>query len=233
MTASPDKPAARGRCDPRTNQPLFTEDTHQAIGNCKDKAQYLSDPFPVEEMYVTIPPNKNARHDLPEYLGVRGESKLESFHDNLAHFGNCGMRESLADNLNLCGTTRYNLTIRYKFHLLGMSADERTAMPSGWEAVVPVWNHTKLKFINTMAFRSGSKEQFEWVEDLPEDNGERFFSEYLVQQEKREKEIPEDKPEDKVLRSSKVVKEDSEIAPGEVAPWWMCRAVGKSQRPER
>ena len=190
VTASPGKPSARGRRDPRTNQPLFTEDTHLAIENCKQKAVYLSDPLPLEDMYLTVAANKNSRHSLPEYIAVRGESKLESFHDNLANFANCGMRESLADNLNLQGTAHYNLTIRFKHRLLAMTLDERSLVPAGWECVVPYWNHTELRFINEMAVSSGSQQQFQWVENLPEDTGERFFSEYLAQQSRRKLEIP-------------------------------------------
>jgi len=93
---------------------LFTADTKAAVDNCKDKARYLSDPLPLEKMYDKILPNPNSTHQLTEYLSLRGESKLEAFHDRFAHFANCGMRASLADNLNLAGTARYNLFIRHK-----------------------------------------------------------------------------------------------------------------------
>ena len=102
---------ALGRLDPITKETLFTRETKDAIANCKDKAQYLQDPLPLEKMYYSIPPNPNATHGLNEYLSRKGESTLESFQLNLAHFGNIGMRESLADNLNLTGTVRHNVTI--------------------------------------------------------------------------------------------------------------------------
>ena len=56
-----------------------------------------------------------------------------------------------------------------------MSLDKRSLIPAGWECVVPYWNHTELRFINEMAVSSGSQQQFQWVENLPEDTGERFF----------------------------------------------------------
>ena len=95
-----------GRLDPVKGVPLFTPDTRTAVENCKLKAEYLADPLPLEEMYDKIPPNPNSKHGLTEYLSKRGESKLEAFHDRFAHFANCGMRDSLADNLNLAGTAR-------------------------------------------------------------------------------------------------------------------------------
>ena len=103
-SASEGSAPALGRLDPITKEPLFTAETKTVVGNCKDKCQYLQDPLPLDEMYDVIEPNPNSPHGLKEYLSRRGESNLESFHLMLAHFGNTGMRESLADNLNLTGT---------------------------------------------------------------------------------------------------------------------------------
>jgi len=71
----------------------------------------MSDPSPLQDMCNEILPNPNSSHQLVEHLSLRGESKLEAFHDRFAHFANCRMRASLADNLNLAGTARYNLLI--------------------------------------------------------------------------------------------------------------------------
>jgi hypothetical protein len=136
-------------------------------------------------MYRLIPPNPNAKHNLPQYLSRRAESKLESFHDNLSHFANSGMRRSLADNLNLCGTARYNLAIRHKLLLTQTGNptidDYRKRIPAGWEEVVSYYNHTELTFINRLARDAAgtNHKPFENVEWLPPDSGERFFSEYL------------------------------------------------------
>jgi len=103
----------------------------------------------------------------------------------LAHFGNCGMRTTLADNLNLTGTARHNMTIRHKISL----TDEKTSrvlrakIPAAFEGVVSFFNHTELQHINTIALEAGITQQnlpFRNLESLPKDNGERFFSEYLT-----------------------------------------------------
>jgi len=55
-------------------------------------------------MHDCVLPNPNSTHQLTECLLLRGESKSEAFHDQVAHFANCGMCPSLAGNLNLAGT---------------------------------------------------------------------------------------------------------------------------------
>jgi hypothetical protein len=176
---------ALGRRDPMTQQTLFTEDTRNAWENCKEKVEYLQDPLPLEEMYFVIKPHPSSPHGLNEYLSRRGESSLESFHLLLAHFANCGMRNSLADNLNLTGTARFNITIRHKMRLVQLPTDrvvDRKKMPAAWETVVPYFNHLELQYVNRMAEQAGlSKQQvpFHNVESIVEDTGERFFSEYL------------------------------------------------------
>ena len=110
---------------------------------------------------------------------------MEAFHLLLAHFGNSGMRRSLADSLNLTGTARYNHDIRYKLRLVNLSAEEqllRKRVPASWETEVPFYNHSELHWINKMATTAGIDAlllPFQNLETLPEDNGERFFSCYL------------------------------------------------------
>jgi len=184
---------AGGRLDPTRLEPLFTSDTKNAVDCCKDKAEHLSDPLPMQDMYDIIPPNPNSTHQLSECLSKRGESKLEAFHDRFAHFANCGMRDSLADNLNLAGTARYNLAIRHKRSLVSVSGNEkrvekgvlsdpeqRKKVPSGWDRVVPCFNHSELACINQLANAVGCGHPFPHAETLPPDNGERFFSECLT-----------------------------------------------------
>jgi len=178
-TASEGSLPAMGRLDPLTKETLFTPDTKPAIENCKDKCQYLQDPLPLEEMYDTIKPSPNSRHGLTECLSRRGESNLESFHLLLAHFGNNGMRASLADNLNLTGTARYNLQVRHKLRLSRKPQETRAMLPSSWETIVPYCNHSELAFVNDLAVKAGVVIPFAEVEPLIKDNGERFFSEYL------------------------------------------------------
>jgi hypothetical protein len=59
---------ALGRIDPISKQTLFTAETKDAIRNCKEKANHLQDPFPIEKMYHVILPNPNSAHRLNIYL---------------------------------------------------------------------------------------------------------------------------------------------------------------------
>jgi len=101
----------------------------------------------------------------------------------LAHFGNCGMRTSLADNLNLTGTARHNVSTRHKRRLLTLQNPERRKVPAMFETMVPFFNHTELHCVNQLAISAGASPQnvpFQRLETLPPDNGERFFSECLT-----------------------------------------------------
>jgi hypothetical protein len=171
---------AKGRLDPYRNIALFTPETKSAVENCKEKAIYLGDPLPLDQMYDKIKRSPNAEHNLVEYLSKRGESKLEAYHDRAAHFANTGMRSSLCDNLNLCGTARYNLAIRQKRALISSNDSDRRRIPAGWEKVVPFWNHSELWFVNGLASKLALPLPFPMAERLPPDNGERFFSEYMA-----------------------------------------------------
>ena len=171
---------ALGRLDPMTQHPLFTSETKVAWTNCMEKAEHLQDPLPLTEMYDVILPNENSKHGLKQHLSRRGESCLESFHLRLAHFANNGsMRNSLADNLNLTGTARYNLSIRHRQRLSSMSLSDRSKIPSAWEETVPHFNHSELAWVNELATKAGMEEVPFVVEPLTDDTGERFFSEHL------------------------------------------------------
>jgi len=178
---------ARGRKDPVTGDTLFSPETKPAVEECKKKACYIQDPYPLDQMYATILPNDNSPHQLNEYLSHRGESCLESFHLMLAHFGNCGMSCSLADNLNLTGTARFNLSMRHRHRLIDLElTPENTAArkktPSAYESVVCFFNHSELACVNQIAIQAGAKQSslpFQSLEPLQPDNGERFFSECL------------------------------------------------------
>jgi len=192
LTASdPINKPAGGRLDPLRMITLFTVDTKSAVEACKEKAQCLSDPLPLEQMYDKIPPNPNSNHQLTEFLSKRGESKLEAFHDRLAHFANCGMRDRLADNLNLAGTARFNIAMRHKRSLIVTTENpqsentlpnilDRKSMPAAWEKVVPCFNHSELWYVNNVARSVGLRCPFPRAERLPNDTGERFFSQYMT-----------------------------------------------------
>jgi len=184
-TSNPDNPAF-GRLDAIRQIPLFTTDTKTAVENCKEKVKYLADPFPIERMYQEMLPSPNATHDLSEHLSNRGESKLEAFHDRFSHFANCGMRQSLADNLNLAGTARYNLSIRHARALTSqyenpLTKEARKKISTAWEKVVPFFNHSELLYVNGLAKSVGCNYPFPAAEMLPPENGERFFSQYVTE----------------------------------------------------
>ena len=55
-------------------------------------------------------------------------------------------------------------------------------MPAAWENVVPFWNHSELEYVNQLARDANAliDTPFPNAEKLPDDNGERFFSEHLT-----------------------------------------------------
>jgi len=122
-TSSDNSRLAGGRKDPISGDTLFSSETKGAVDECKKKATHLQDPLPLDQMYDVIQPSPNASHQLKECLSRRGELCLESFHLMLPHFGNCGMRSTLTDNLNLTGTARHNLTIRHKRLLISLTPE--------------------------------------------------------------------------------------------------------------
>jgi len=185
-TASDDSSRpARGRKDPFTGETSFASETKEAIKNCKEKAMCLQDPLPLDDMCDVTQPSPNSPHQLKVCLSRRGESCLESFHDNLSHFANCGMRKSLADNLHLTGTARCNLSIRHTRRLttLTLQNPQRKKMPAAFESTASFFNHSELNHVSQMAMDAGISQEhlpFNVVEILPPDNGERFFSECLI-----------------------------------------------------
>jgi len=186
-SSSGDMRPARGRKDPISGDTLFNPETKGTVAECKKKATHLQDPLPLDQMHGVFHPNPNSSHQLKEHLSRRGESCLESFHLMLAHFGNCGMRTSLADNPNLTGAARHNLLIRMKRRLIGVTlenTEDRKKMLAARESVIAFFNHAELNCVNQLATQAGMsshKLPFKHVEALRPDNGERFFSEHLTQ----------------------------------------------------
>ena len=188
-SSEPETRPARGRLDPVRMVALFTADTKAAVENCKLKAKHLKDPLPLHQVCDEMPAHPKSKHQLSEFLSKRGESKLESCHDRLAHFANCGMRDTLADNLNLAGTARHNLSIRHKRSFLTPEKtaenpsewmENRLKTPAAWEKVAPCFNHTELSCVNAMANAVGCGAPFPHAEPLPSDNGEKFFSQCMT-----------------------------------------------------
>jgi hypothetical protein len=190
VKASEGATPAEGELDDHTGQTLFTTATRDAVINCQHNAVYLQDMLSQEAMYRELKPPPHSKHRLSEWLSNRAESKLEKYHASLANFGNSGMDRELCDCLNLCGTARYNLHIRHRIALSETQMDEKW-LPVAWQTVVSYNNHTQLAHINKLAREAGAEDvPFKWVEPLPEDNGERFFSEYLEQRKQIVQDFP-------------------------------------------
>jgi hypothetical protein len=179
-----------GRPDPLTGKYLFTPETKDTLTEQIKNADQIQDLAGLDEMYLKIPPNPNTKHGLPEYVSLRCESKLEGFHHPLANFANTAMRPSLCDNLNLIGTSRYNVKIR---HRIDMATDPlmRPNTTAYWANYPAYWNHSELAHVNLLAEATGyGITPFRNVRPLPEDNGEKFFSEYIVGQRERSASFP-------------------------------------------
>ena len=64
---------------------------------------------------------------------------------------------------------------------LNRGGNSRRKIPAAWEKVLPYFNHSELQYINQLAKQLGLQDvPFPMAEVLPEDNGERFFSEYMA-----------------------------------------------------
>ncbi len=124
---------AKGRKCPMHGITLFIPDMRNTIDNCKKKASEIQDRLPFVDTYEEVPANPNSKHGLSKWKSLRGESNLESYHGTLQHFGNTGQKTSLADNLNLEGTTKRNLNKWQQEQLIGMPAEERQKVPAGFE----------------------------------------------------------------------------------------------------
>jgi hypothetical protein len=181
------EPPGKGRVDPYNMKKLFTPDTQKAVEEAKKSCEFIGDEMGIEDMYTTLPATKNSTHGLREYISHRVESRLEQFHDPLSNYANSGMRAALADTLHLAGTARYNSAIRQKIgqREYGSTKD----VPSHLSSVPPYFNHVHLSSINAIAKELGLSLPFEKVRELPPDNGERFFSQYLESQNKRNLEV--------------------------------------------
>mgnify|MGYP005848719877 CR=1 FL=1 len=189
VNASEGKQPGRGRLDPRTGKTLFTVETKTVVEEQKRNAANIGDPGKIEDMYRIIKPTVSTRHNLNEYISLRAESKLEGFHNPLSNFGNTAMRQSLCDNLNLRGTAAYNVVIRHRILMGELSDSEKPRIPSYWANYPSFDNHSLLQSVNNLAKAAGVVPPFSNLRQLPENNGESFFSEYWMQEKQRQLKI--------------------------------------------
>ena len=174
--------------DPAIEADLFTEATESAVLQQIGNAEWVVDKLPREELYQEVAPGTRSKTNLKVFVGVRGaESKLEKGHDIMGHLGNTAMRPSLADSLGMIGVARYNRSIRYRLKIAKMDPEERKRIPICFQQAPHYMNHLRLTQINQLAAEVGLEAPpHSDVEILPEDNGERFFSEALMEHKKRD-----------------------------------------------
>jgi hypothetical protein len=186
VKGSEGKAEGRGRLDPVSRKKLFTPDTKDAVDNALISCQYISDVLTIDDVYTSLPPSPHSTHGLNEHMCHRVESRLEGYHAPLSNFGNSGMKRSLADILHMCGTAKYNANIRRKIMATKMSDEERAQVPAHFLNIPIIYHHGNLEIVNKNALSVGvDSPPFRYVRVLKEDNGERFFSEYLQQQTER------------------------------------------------
>jgi hypothetical protein len=167
---------------------MFTPGARAALRAGYKSAQYLADLL--GNMYNKLEPRPFSKHGLSKWVAVRGESSLEKFHHLLAHFGNMGMGRELADSLGFRGTSRYNLKIEWKWTPLADRPEEIGDVPSRFRECPCFYDQSSLAENNDRARRCGSPlARHTQVKLLQPDNGEVFFSEYLLQQRQRKKDF--------------------------------------------
>jgi hypothetical protein len=173
--------------DDNIGLPLFTDETIKTVCEQLKKVKWIVDFLSKKELYYEVKPGVHSKTGLSTFIGARGvESKLEKGHHAIAHFANGGMRCSFADFLGLAGIALYNLRIRYRLKVAELAPKERAKIPSAFQNAPAFTNHLRLAYINQLAKDCGiPKPVHDDVEILHPDNGERFFSEYLMQQRER------------------------------------------------
>ena len=163
-------------------QSIFTGTTVDAVERQKENVKYVldtNDPSPYVEVIAPI----GATHHLSTWKCTRPESHLEKFHEKVAHFGNGGMREELADALILRGTALHNLKCRHEIKMRKQRASDRQPKCPVWQDNVPMFqDELHLDYLNKKAEAKGMALPFPDVQTIRPDNGEVFVSDYLREQ---------------------------------------------------
>ena len=181
--------------DKRDNQgrKAFTartlEVTAEQVRKFKTKLDLISDPEDVP-MYQLIPPGKRSTHQLPKYSCDQPESLLEHFHCFMAHYGNTGMSDRLAQTLTMGGTCEHNVKQRWRQHINEMKLQGiDTNIIGAYEDIPQYFDHSYLGYLNQQAIDQGLPPPFKNVRTLRANNGERFLSDYFRDQVQRNKEM--------------------------------------------
>ncbi|CAJ1917928.1 unnamed protein product [Cylindrotheca closterium] len=167
---------------------LFTGPTETAVEEQMKNAIWVEDILPKDDLYFSVKPGLMSKCKLPVFIGTRGaESKVEKGNHIMHHCSNGGTRRTLTDYTSSAGIALYNLRIRYRLHIGSLDPKLRKKIPTAFHRAPHYTNHLRLAFINNLAKEAGIiGNVHSRVEELPADNGERFFSEYLTQQLARE-----------------------------------------------
>ena len=183
---------------------VFTRDTLKTTREQANKVSFAND---VENMYNRIPPGPKSTHGLPKWQSTRPESSLEKYHEKLANFGNGGTNKKRTHLLILRGTCAWNCKMRWRYEInrrkIECEKKQQSAIlnlpPVQWEDTPPYLDHSYLDYLNQKAIKLGFKPSFGFVTTINEHNGEKFLSDYLEDQEKRNSEFGIDKV-DKLCR---------------------------------
>ncbi|CAJ1934883.1 unnamed protein product [Cylindrotheca closterium] len=151
-------------------------------------AIWVEDILPKDELYFSVKPGLMSKCKLPVFIGTRGaKSKVEKGNHIMHHCSNGGTRQTLTDYTSSAGIALYNLRIRYRLHIGSLDPKLQKKIPTAFHRAPHYTNHLQLASINNLAKEAGIiGNVHSAVEELPADNGERFFSEYLTQQLARE-----------------------------------------------
>jgi hypothetical protein len=173
--------------DENIGELLFTDWTVKVVQEQMKNAKWATDKLSKDTLYIQLEPGSISKTRLPIFIGRRGaESKVEKGHHAIAHFANGGMRCSLADFLGMAGIALYNLKIRYRLKMRMLDPKERKKIPTAFHGAPHFTNHLRMSLNNTLAREAGlTLDVHKAVEILQQDNGERFFSEYLFEQLER------------------------------------------------
>jgi hypothetical protein len=146
------------------------------------------------DMYQKIPPGKRSTHGLSKWKCTRPESPLEKFHELLAHFGNSGMNQGLADTLTLGGTTEFNCKMRWKAKINKQKlAGEIVDIPVDFIDLPRFYDHSFLHYLNELAKSCGIPPIFDDVDPINKNNGEVYLSKYFEEQMVRNQTVGQDK----------------------------------------
>ena len=167
---------------------ILTKRSTDVIEEQKDKVQYVSD-IPIEgyKYYDEVKAGPGSKTGLSTWMSRRLESILEKSHGRMAHYGNIGMREQLADALIMRGISEDNCKTRHqrsiKLHgKLRKKKARDNAFPDFFRECPPFVDNSLLWHLNQMSRAKGHSIIFADVEALPADNGESFLSRYFHQQ---------------------------------------------------